>query len=331
MFLAMRPGAPLRSLLPEIDASSILETRMLNAADVLSSSQIAEFAKTNNVEIIHAHVARDYTITALAARLAGKPFVLTRHVLFPMKRLHRFVLGRVGAIIAPSTAVFDGVRREGVLPADRVTLIHNGVDINFFAPRPRRPRSTLTIGTIGHLGKLKGHDIFIRAAAISAKQDPDLKFIITGEDKNRTGQSRDALARLIDQLGMQDRIKLAGWAHDIRVTLKETDIFVSAARTEPFGLSIAEAMATSVPVIATASEGASEIIVDGESGIIVPLEDPASLAGAILRLAADEVLRERIGKGGRERIVEHFSLDQMVGRTEALYERVVNEHSGSQR
>ena len=328
LFAAVRPHSPVPHLLTQIDPANILETRMLNAADVLSASQIAEFAKRNGIEILHAHIARDYTFTALAARLAGKPFVLTRHVLFPMKRLQRFVLGRVGAVIAPSTAVFEGVRREGIMPPEMVILIHNGVDIRSFTPLERQSGSPLVIGTIGHLGKLKGHDIFIRAAAIASEQNPDLSFVITGEDKNPTGQARVALEALIDELGVRARVRLAGWVDDISQTLRETDIFVSAARTEPFGLAIAESMASGIPVIATASEGASEIIVDGVSGLLVPVADPHALADAILRLAADGELRREMAANGRTRIVEHFSLDQMVEKTEALYSQVIGSRSG---
>ena len=273
LFAAVRPSSPLRDLLTNTDDEHILETRMINTADVLSASQIAEFAKRNQVDIIHAHVARDYSIAALAARLAGRPFVLTRHVLFPMKRLQRFVLGRVGAVVAPSTAVFEGVRKEGVLPPDRVSLIHNGVDVSLFTALGGPRTSARIVGTIGHLGKLKGHDIFVRAAALAAERDPGLSFVITGEDKNQTGQSRLALRRLINDLNVEGRVRLAGWVEDISETLRETDIFVSAARTEPFGLAIAEAMASGIPVVATASEGAAEIIVDGVSGLLVPVND----------------------------------------------------------
>lgn len=323
LYAALRPGAPVRDLLTSTAAANVLETRMINAADVLSASQIAEFAKRNQIDIIHAHVARDYTITALTARLAGRPFVLTRHVLFPMKRLHRFVLGRVGAIIAPSTAVYDGIRKEGVLPAERVSLIHNGVDVDRFQPLVREPGTTGIISSIGHLGKLKGHDIFIRAAAIACAKNRSLQFEVTGEDKGRTGQSRLFLSKLIDELGVGHCVKLAGWVEDISDTLRRTDIFVSAARTEPFGLAIAEAMASEVPVISTSSEGATEIIVDGESGLLVPLNDPQSLAAEILRLAGDNDLREKLAREGRKRIVEHFSLEQMVSKTEALYSEVI--------
>jgi glycosyltransferase involved in cell wall biosynthesis len=321
VFAAVRPGSPVRQILTAVDRDSAIEVEMRNAADAISASRIAGFGTRVGAEIIHAHLARDYPMAALASRLSDIPFVLTRHVLFPMKRLQKYVLRRVSAVIAPSSAVYDRLINEAVLPPDKVVLIHNGVDIDRFKPKPDKGTMPFTVGTVGHLGKIKGHDNFIRAAAAVGQERPDIRFVILGGQGSGSHERRE-LEILITRLEMDDRIEIRGWTDDICVPLGELDLFVSAARSEPFGLAIAEAMASGIPVIATNSEGAREIIVDGVSGVLVPTDEPDAIAASILRLAGDPSLRGRLSDEGRERVVDHFSLDAMVDKVETLYESV---------
>lgn len=322
VYVAVRPGSPMVSMLREIGPENLLEVEMRNAAGVISASRIARFAAETGADAIHAHLGRDYPIAAVASRLSGVPFVLTRHVLFPMKRLQKYVLSHVSAAIAPSTAVFNAFVGEGIVSSDKVNLIHNGVDVDHFAPGANLRQQVMTVGTIGEFGWLKGHDTFIRAAAIVATQMPDIRFIIAGDDLSHQRERRE-LKRLITELDMEDRIELAGWANDVRVLLGKMDLFVSASRSESFGLSIAEAMSSDIAVIATATEGARELIEQGVSGLLVPLDDPAALAASIMKLSEDSGLRGQIAAGGRERIKAAYSLDQMVRKTESVYSRVV--------
>jgi glycosyltransferase involved in cell wall biosynthesis len=117
-----------------------------------------------------------------------------------------------------------------------------------------------------------------------------------------------------------DNVKLIGWLDDMPQFLLTLDLFVSAARSEPFGLAIVEAMAAGVPVVATASEGAREIIVDETSGRLIPIGDPASLARSIDELLNDKTERRRLAQNARDVAREQFSLQRMVERTEEVYE-----------
>ncbi len=113
----------------------------------------------------------------------------------------------------------------------------------------------------------------------------------------------------------------------MRAILNQLDLFVSAARSEPFGLVIVEAMAAQIPVVATRSEGATEIIEDGTSGILVELENSENLAQAILDLADDPSRRNHLANGGRRRVEDCFSLEKMVAETEDFYRRVLQNHA----
>ncbi|HXH68820.1 MAG TPA: glycosyltransferase family 4 protein, partial [Pyrinomonadaceae bacterium] len=198
-----------------------------------------------------------------------------------------------------------------------------GINLEYFAPAEKTPNKTFVVGTIGHLAPIKGHDVFIRAAEIVLKKRENIRFVIVGEDKSHSGKNRREIEDLIARLDLKSKIELAGWTDDVRPFLQKFDLFVSAARAEAFGLVIVEAMLYGLPVIATSSEGALEIIEDGTSGILVPNEDAETLAKAILELFDDKDKREHLIRNGRRRVEEHFSLEGMVSKTEEFYRRIL--------
>lgn len=323
VFYTFQSDSPVKNLIENAAPENFLLTKMRNALDVFAARKIAEFITQNDIEIVHAHIAKDYPIAARAARISGKPFVLTRHVLFPLKRLQKYALRNVGGIIAPSNAVAESLKKQNLFPAEIIQTIHNGIDLTQFADLEKIGNAKFTIGTIGHLAPIKGHDIFIRAAAEILQKRQDFKFVIVGEDKSDSGENRRKLENLIAKLNLQNYIELAGWTDDVRPFLQQFDLFVSTARSEPFGLVIAEALAAQIPVVATESEGATEIIEDGKSGVLIPLDNPARLTEAILDLAFDNQKRERLKIAGRQRVDDNFSLKKMVAETEIFYQRIL--------
>lgn len=323
IFVALAPDAPLKNELFAVPNENILFSRMRNALDIFSAFELAEFVRRNRIEIIHAHLARDYPLAALAAKLSDTPFVLTRHVLFPLKRVQKFILKQVSGIIAPSNAIADSLKHQNLFSPDKITTVHYGIDLERFSHAGKSPNKNFTVGTIGHLAPIKGHDVFIRAAAMVLKKRQDICFVIVGEDKSDNGENRRQLERQIAESGWQSKIELAGWTDDVRPFLQKFDLFVSAARAEAFGLVMVEAMLFEIPVVATRSEGASEIIEDGASGILVPNEDAETLAKAILDLIDDENKRKSLSQNGRNRVEKHFSLARMVSQTEEFYRGVL--------
>jgi glycosyltransferase involved in cell wall biosynthesis len=327
VFVALAPDAPLKDELSGVPKGNFLFSRMRNALDIFSAFELADFARRNNIEIIHAHLARDYPLAALTARIANKPFVLTRHVLFPLKRLQKYFLKNVRGIIAPSNAIAESIKKQNLFSPDKITIIRYGIHLKHFSRVEKTPDETFVVGTIGHLAPIKGHDVFVRAAAIVLKKQPNIRFVIVGEDKLPSGKNRRELEDLIGQLNLKSKIELAGWTDDVRPFLQKFDLFVSAARAEAFGLVIVEAMLYGLPVVATRSEGATEIIEDGTSGILTPNEDAEAMANTILELFEDENERERLNSNARRRVEEHFSLDRMVTKTEEFYRCVVEKNT----
>ena len=295
---------------------------MRNAADFAGALQIAKFARETGVDLINAHLAKDYPLTAIAARLARIPYVITRHVLFPMSRLHRLLLKDVAFVIAPSNAVAKSLRRQEIFPLEKMATIRYGLDVDN-ARDVVKSAGKYRVGAIGNLDPVKGFDTLIRCASIVKAGLPEVSFEVVGEDRSRHQRHEIELRKMISQLGLEKTVELSGWSDDIGLKLANFDLFVSASRRESFGFVIAEAMLAGVPVIATATEGAREIISDPALGVIVPIDSPVELADAILELLRDTVKIGLLGRNGPPHIVENFSLERMVNETEALYGRIL--------
>jgi glycosyltransferase involved in cell wall biosynthesis len=324
---ALVPGSPLRRELAELPAENIIELPLRNSLDVTSALKLAQFVRQNQIEIVHAHLARDYPLAAFAAqRAGGAQLILTRHVLFPLGRVHKVLLRRVARVIAVSQAVADGLFEQDIFARDKIVVIHNGVDLDRFAksreddsPRRQKTGGRLCVGTIGELAPIKGQENFLRAAAIVSSRRDDVDFVIAGEDKSRTGENRRLLETMIDELDLRQRVRIDGWADDVGELLSEFDVFVSASRSESFGIAMVEAMASGVPVVATMTAGAREIIDADKTGLLVPIGDAEALAAAICQLLDERNMRERLESNAQRMVSERFSLDRMVGRTEQVY------------
>jgi len=252
-------------------------------------------------------------------------------VLFPMNRVHAITLSRVSRVIAVSEAVARSLKAQRVFPTDKITVVRNGIDVEHFAAARNRTDpdgyrqslriapDRLIVGTVGEIKPLKGYEEFLLACSVVARRFPNVEFVIAGQDTSGSKENLEALKRRIGELELGDRVHLLGWVDDVAPLLCSMDLFVSASHTESFGLALAEAMASGTPVIATPTDGALEIIDDGQTGIIVPHRDIDKLANAIIDLLENKEERTRMGLRGLEVARERFTLDRMVEATEAVY------------
>src|SRR5258708_1667456 len=171
VYAAVIPSSPLLAELSSVPRQNFAELPMRNSFNVATGLKLARFVRQKEIEIVHAHVARDYPLAALVARRAGGRLVLTRHVLFPLNRVHRLTLRRTAQVIAVSQAVADSLRVQRIFDPDKVVLIHNGVDVDRFAKgredvaRLRmRTNKNLRAGMLGHIPPIKAQEDFISAA-----------------------------------------------------------------------------------------------------------------------------------------------------------------------
>jgi L-malate glycosyltransferase len=323
VYAASVPGSPLWAELSFLNNTRTLALSRGNYVKNLTG--LAAFVRTHGIEIVHAHAARDYHLAALAVRLAPRArLVLTRHALFPLRRINRPLLRSAARVIAVSQAVAESLRRNGVIESAKIRVVHNGIDSDRFnrsvAPSGELP---IVVGTVGHLAPIKGLDVFVRAAALISAHRQDARFVIIGEDKSPQLDHRRSLESLIADLGLSEIVTMPGWRDDMPAALSSLTLFVSAARSEPFGLAIVEAMAAGLPVVAAASEGAVEIIQDGFSGKLVRIDDPEALAQAINDLLADPLERSRLGRNAQLTARDRYSLARMANDTVQIYREVL--------
>jgi glycosyltransferase involved in cell wall biosynthesis len=319
VYAASADGSPLWTELSFLGKERTLALSRRNY--IKNVSRLAGFVRAHDIEIVHAHAARDYHLASLVVRLASRArLVLTRHTLFPLRSINKPILMNADRVIAVSDAVADSLRQNGVIESSKIAVVHNGIDVDRFdrlvagGGDGRR-----LVGTVGHLAPIKGHDVFIRAAALTAAGRQDVRFVVIGEDKSPQMHNRRSLESLVDELNVKRIVDLPGWRDDIPAFLSSLTLFVSAARSEPFGLAIVEAMAAGLPIVATTSEGALEIIEDGGSGKLVPPDDPEALAHGINDLLDNTDERSRLGKNARLAARQRFSLQRMALDTERIY------------
>lgn len=333
VFVALRPASPLIDELKELRKENLTTLPLRNALDAKSARDLARLVTKNSIEIVHAHMARDYPLAAYATRKNRYArLVVTRHVLFSLNPLHRITLGRAARVIAVSEAVASQLASSHVAAPEKITVVHNGIDTARFALArdkfDRRqflrdwklPADNLLIGTVGELTPLKGQAEFLKAAAQVIQRYPNAYFIIAGTDNTPDNTNGAVLDDLTRRLGLQDRVRSVPWLEDIAQLYCGLDVFVSASYTESFGLAIAEAMASSTAVIATATGGVTELIQPGETGLLVPVGDVDGLAEALMGLLGNQEMRVRLGEAAQHAIQSRFTIKRMLDNTEKIYQ-----------
>jgi len=329
--VAVRPRSPLIRHL-QLPPENILTLPLRNALDVQSARELDRFVRRQRIEVVHAHMARDYSLASYAARRNRQTkFVATRHVLFHLSRLHRHTLARATRVIAVSTAVAKELRSQKIVGDSQIAVVPNGIEVDRFA-RARAhfdraqflrgmglPPDCLLVGSVGELRTLKRHDDFIRAAAMIVGKFPETQFVLAGLDTSASGEVRKQLQKLVVELGLRDCFYFLGWLDDAEKLLCALDVFVSASETESFGLAIVEAMATGTAVVATETEGAQEVIEDQKTGVLAPIGNVAGIAEKVCALLADDEKRREIGANAKEAANARFSLKRMVDEIEKIY------------
>jgi glycosyltransferase involved in cell wall biosynthesis len=213
-------------------------------------------------------------------------------------------------------AVSEEVRQHCVA-VDRISpslveTIYNGIDVAEWdtASTPAKLPGSFVVATVGNIRRVKGHDVFIRAAASIVAQFPQVSFSIAGDVLEP--DYFEELQTLIRNMTLSDHFHFVGGVANLREYLSTADIFVLPSRSEGFSNAIVEAMAASLPVVATNVGGNAEAVTDGVSGFIVPSEDPVALAAAIARLLSDPSKAQEMGAAGKRLASEKFTTDAMM-------------------
>ncbi len=280
--------------------------------------RLARLFRRWGADVVHTHNTKPLIYAGPAARLAGaRRVVHTRHgQRFGASRrattLFRFAARMADRVVCVSD---DSVRvsaGEGLV-LSKLTRIWNGIDVRFAYAGPRAGGPVVMVG---RMSPEKDVATLLRAAAIAAREHSAFRLEIAGG-----GVCLPDLRRLVSDLGLGEHVTFLGEVQDIPSLLRRAGLFVLSSLTEGISMTLLEAMAVGLPVVATRVGGNPEVVVDGQTGLLVPPESPAELASAMLRLLHDPEGGHRMGRAGRLWVEQHFDIRRMVADYEALYLR----------
>lgn len=283
--------------------------------------EVAKFARWCRARRIAVLQAADIYANAFAlpgAALAGVPVrVGSRREVHPSRGPGLGAAQRLGyaaahRVVANSNAGAARLGREGVA-AGRVAVIRNGLDLDLFARRPSRPRGHRLI-TVGRLRPEKAHEVLLAAVARLRAAWPSVTLRLVGD-----GVREDALRAVAAAHGLAGSVEFLGHREDVPALLRESDVFVLPSRIEAAPNAVLEAMAASLPVVASNVGGIPEAVTTGVNGVLVPPNDDAALADAVSGLFRDPAHADRLGIAARRHVETHYSFDRMVGAFETLY------------
>jgi len=337
---ALRAGGRLYDQLRDEGVRTFL-LRKRSGADLGALRRLVRLIKSEGIDILHTHNASAHSWGLLAAVLSTKPIlVATEHSIhFPGRGGKLYSLARhafrqrFSSIISCCNQVRDTQIPPWRLPANKHVVIHNGINPSLYASTPQQsliveklgldPARPI-VGTVGSLTPHKGHSVLIEAVAKMRRRGHTPQVLIIGD-----GPLRTELAENISQNGLNGQILLAGVRVNISEILPLLDIFVLPSLREGFPISILEAMAAGLPVVASDVGGCRESLVDGVTGFLSEPGDPDMLADLLSELLADSARRLSMGKAAQERVRSHFSVEGMVRATERLYDSLVNGHDAA--
>ena len=291
--------------------------------------KLVKFINKNDFDLIHTHNMRPLIYGSLASRFIRKPVINTRHG-SAKKVTKPFIWNSNNRIILISNDSKRELLKYNKSIKVPVSVVYNGINLNEFnseslGQHNRELRkgigiseSSFIIGIVARLSVEKDHATLIKAFKLVFEQKGNVDLFIVGD-----GSVRQSLEVLVSELNIKSNVKFLGFRDDIPQVLHMFDVFVLSSLTEGVSLTLLEAMAASKPIVATNVGGNSEVVIDMETGLLVPSKDPQSMADAILKILSDKEMSERMGKAGRKRVEEVFNLERMVDAYIEVYDNVI--------
>ena len=287
--------------------------------------------KAEKPQIIHAHTRIAQVLACMIYKRTHIPYISTCHGFF-RPHFGRRMFGFWGKkVVAISEAVREHLVNDLKVKKEDIRLVNNGIDIKRFgAPIDEKQKADYrsglgikegpVVGIIARLSPVKGHKFLLIAIKEVLRQQANVQLLIIGD-----GPAKKQLVDLTIKLGLGECTFMEDSVFDTRLPLSVMDVFVLPSIQEGLGLSAMEAMVAGTPVVGSNVGGVYSLIKDGQTGLLVPSQDPAALAGAILKLLGDKKQAQAMAKAARRLIEEKFSLEGMAEKIEAVYKEVVEE------
>lgn len=292
--------------------------------------RIASWARRMDVSVVHAHHYTPFVYGALAGLVAPRlRLVYTEHGRLSdepprvKRRLANSLLSRLpDRAFAVSADLRGHMMAEGFRGCP-VEVLLNGVDVGTAPGRTERDAARRALGfddraflvaSVARLDPVKHLTAAVEALSIVRTTVPHARLVLVGD-----GPERQAIDAAAERFGVRDAVFVTGYRADVHQLLPAFDVYVNSSVSEGISLTILEAMAAALPVVATNVGGTPEVVAPGVTGDLVPARAPADLAAAVVRLAADAGLRRQMGAAGRARVEREFTIDRMVGDYARVY------------
>lgn len=303
--------------------------------------ELTALFRRERFDLVHTHSSKAGILGRRAAYCAGVPTIV--HTIHGMsfnrtqgsvtRRMYRALERRAGRVTTAFLSVADAMTRQaveaGLGPPEKFTTIHSGMDTHAYAPHEGQRRAIraewniseqdVVVGTIARLFRNKGYDEMVGAMASAVERCNRLRFVWVGD-----GPDRDRYTAMLRRMGLWERVRLTGLVRpeEIPPLIAGFDILAHASRWEGLPRAVVQGLLMEVPVATFDNDGAPEVIVDGETGILARFGEVGGLADAIVRLAGDPALRWRMGVAGRRLCLARFDAERMVDAIDAWYGRL---------
>ena len=301
---------------------------------------LRKIIQSESVDIIQSHLLGSNVYSAIVGLMTGTPVVTTFHGAVDVGEQERFMglkfaLINKGAsrIVAVSESLRHDIANRTPLKADNTVVIYNGIDTadferkkcNAFRQQFDWVDDGIIVGSLGNIRPAKAYDILLQAANLLKNQTKPCRFVIAGQGESNGKPSRlyEKLLKLRDSLNLQEHIKFIGFVDDPAEFLSKIDLFLLSSTSEGFSISTIQAMASSLPVIATRSGGPEEIITHREDGWLVEKDNPAAMAEALDLLKNDPEHCARLSSRAKLRVDSAFGLTAMLGSYQKLYTELI--------
>lgn len=326
--LVVHPDGELRRRAPQDEWLVPLAPRF--EVDFHAAWRLARLMRTFQPAVIHAHDPHGVAVAALALSFSQPTpvpqLVVSRRVDFRLRTnaFSRYKHRQVRQFICASDAIRHILLAEGFEPG-RLVTVHEGIDLDHVAEAPPMslhqtfwlPEGAPVILNVAALVPHKGQRYLIEAMAQVVRAVPEARLVVLGE-----GELRGALERQVIDLGLERHVLLPGFRRDVLSLMKTCDVFVLSSVMEGLGTSLLDAMACARPIVGTNAGGIPEVVVDGETGHVVPPRDADALADALIDLLTNDERARTFAAAGFERVRNRFSVARMVADTVAVYEAV---------